>query len=208
MSVSCRYVSLSHVNARLGSKLGALGALSVKLTDWDELRWISVLTQTGDNQWTSVEGLSESEGLPIEQTQLQYLERQLLFHQLIGTHEDIYADLDLAWRLNYAQVQRQQPDSRDVLYVKLDQGYAYRNVTGSGERLFSGLEQSTSAAGSTSRLRSPSSTQLESSSSAGCLSTPIEAGARAASGRRSSQALKRTASCHRTPSSHKIATVR
>ena len=76
--------------------------MSLKLTDWDELRFVSVLTQTGDNQWAEVNGVSESEGLPIRQNQLQYIQRQLLFNQLIGSHEDVIADLDLSWRVNHA----------------------------------------------------------------------------------------------------------
>ena len=133
--------SLTRKKAQLASKLGALGALSLKINDWDEIRLISVLTQTGDSSLNTTQGISESEGLPIRQNQLQYLQRQLFFNQLLGTHEDLYEDLDLSWRLNVAQVQRLQPDTRDLLYVKVDQGYAYRNVTGSGERLFSDLGQ-------------------------------------------------------------------
>ena len=76
--------SLNRQRARLGSKLGALGSLSVKFNDWDELRFVSVLTQTGDNIWSQTQGISESEGLPIRQNQLQYLQRQLLFNQLLG----------------------------------------------------------------------------------------------------------------------------
>lgn len=128
------------VGARQG-QLGLLGSVSWRLNPHDLLRSTTLVTATGDDEAARTTGLSEEEGAAIERSQMTFVQRRLVFQQLQGRHDDLWGDLDVMWQVNGASVARGQPDTRNLLYVQGPDGFVYRNVTGSGERLYTALDQ-------------------------------------------------------------------
>jgi TonB dependent receptor/Carboxypeptidase regulatory-like domain/TonB-dependent Receptor Plug Domain len=121
------------------AQIGLLGTLSYELGKGQDLTAVSVLTQTGDDEASRLTGRGESEGAALRQTELTFIERRLLFNQLLGAH-----DLDafrLDWQVNAATVQREQPDTRGLIYVDSPVGFVYSQTSGSGERFYTDLAQ-------------------------------------------------------------------
>ncbi len=123
------------------SQLGLLGTASYRVGQDHELKLVSLFTQTGDDRTSRTTGIAENEGTSIEQTQLRFIARRLWFNQILGRHQQLFDAIDLDWQVNMALIARDQPDTRDLLYALGPQGFVYRNVTGSGERLFTELGQ-------------------------------------------------------------------
>ena len=122
------------------AQLGVLGSVSYELAEGHPLRLVTLLTQTSDDKTSFVTGVSNAENGPIERTEYKFVERQLLFNQLLGNHDFSGALLD--WQLNMAMVARDQPDSRSVLYtLNAMDDFAFKNAGGSGEHSYSQLGQ-------------------------------------------------------------------
>jgi hypothetical protein len=132
------------------AQIGLLGTASYELAKGHDLTAVSVLTQTGDDEASRVTGRGESEGGQIRQTELTFVERQLLFNQLLGAH-DLTA-LRLDWQVNVAKVQREQPDTRGLIYVESPAGFVYSQTSGSGERFYTDLGQTDLGAGANATL--------------------------------------------------------
>lgn len=122
-------------------QIGTLGTVSYAPTKQHSFSVVSMLTQNGSDETRSISGVDEEEGVPIRQQQYQYVERQLLFNQLLGKHQELGDILDLSWQVNTARTQRDQPDTRNVLYSLQSGEFRFRGVTGSGEHLYTQLEQ-------------------------------------------------------------------
>lgn len=124
------------------AQIGTLGTVSYSPVDDHSISWVTLLTQNGSDNARLITGRSALEGAPIRQTQLQWIERQLLFNQLLGQHDKLGDLLSIKWQLNMARTMRDQPDTRGVLYAENPQGdLAFRGVTGSGEHLYTELRQ-------------------------------------------------------------------
>ena len=134
---------LDQETGTLTSLMGGLASLSVMGPKKDTFKLVSLLTQTMTDEASVLSGLSEQEDAPIRMTQLQFIERQLWLNQLLGHHPSLVKDLTIDWRLNLSQAARSQPDTRSLLYMQRNDGeaYSYRDSTGSGERLFTELDQ-------------------------------------------------------------------
>src|SRR5690606_26147531 len=102
---------------------------------------VSMVTQTGNDSSSQLTGFSEREARYLERTQFQFVERRLLFNQLLGKHEGLAGLLDVSWQLNAALTNRDQPDTRGVVYTEEPEGMALRIITGSGERFYTQLSQ-------------------------------------------------------------------
>jgi outer membrane receptor protein involved in Fe transport len=120
------------------AQLGGLGSISYELAKGHELTAVSVVTQTGDDKASSVTGVTKTEGMPIEQTQLTFVERQLLFNQLLGKHD--LSSLLVDWQVNVARIERGQPDLRNLLYTG-QPGQSPQWVNDSAERIYTDLGQ-------------------------------------------------------------------
>jgi hypothetical protein len=123
------------------AQVGALASLSYEPTPQHRLTGVGMLTQHGEDRASIWRGRSESEGTNIQRTELRFIERQLIFNQLLGEHEDLGGFLTIDWQLNTARTLRDQPDTRGVTYTEGPLGYAFAPVAGSGERLYTNLEQ-------------------------------------------------------------------
>ena len=122
---------------------GGLASLSLKGPQQDTYKFVSLLTQTMDDETSTLNGISEQEDAPVRLTQLQFIERQLWLNQLIGAHPNVLQGLTVDWRVNISKAFRSQPDTRTLLYIQRDDDgpFSYRDTTGSGERLFNELDQ-------------------------------------------------------------------
>ena len=123
--------------------VGGLASLSVKTPQNDTYKFVSVLTQTMNDEASVMTGKQEQEDANVRLTQLQFIERRLWLNQLLGAHPELLQGLQVDWRLNLSNAARAQPDTRSLLYIQrtADQPFFYRDTTGSGERLFSELDQ-------------------------------------------------------------------
>lgn len=146
------YETLNREIGAQEAQLGALGALSYRPSSAHRLSAITLLTQNGEDRASLVTGRSENEGTDIRNTQLRFIERRLLFNQLLGEHGTEADSLSVDWQLNTARILRDQPDTREVLYADGPNGYAFRSVTGSGERLYTTLEQTDYGGGVNARV--------------------------------------------------------
>lgn len=137
-------VELQRLNREVGSReaqIGALATMSYEPTPQHRLSVVSLLTQTGEDRATFTTGLSESEGTNIQQRQLRFIERRLLFNQLTGEHKELADLLTIGWQLNLSRTLRDQPGTRDMMYAERTNGFEFRNESGSGERLYAELQQ-------------------------------------------------------------------
>jgi outer membrane receptor protein involved in Fe transport len=132
------------------AQIGLLGTLSYELGKGHDLTAVSVLTQTGDDEASRVTGRGESEGTEIRQTELTFIERQLLFNQLLGAHD--LGAFRLDWQVNAATVQREQPDTRGLIYIDSPVGFVYSQTSGSGERFYTDLAQQDFGAGANATI--------------------------------------------------------
>jgi outer membrane receptor protein involved in Fe transport len=124
------------------AQIGLLGTASYELAKGHDLTAVSVLTQTGDDEASNVTGRGESEGRDLRQTELTFIERQLLFNQLLGAHT--WEALSIDWQLNLATVQRDQPDTRGLILTESETQpgtFEFSQTSGSGELIFSELSQ-------------------------------------------------------------------
>ncbi|HTV24268.1 MAG TPA: carboxypeptidase regulatory-like domain-containing protein, partial [Polyangiaceae bacterium] len=138
-------VPVETLEREIGSReaqLGALATASYEPEPNHRMTAVSLITQTGEDRATVIRGFSEAEGTDIANTQLRYIERQLIFNQLTGEHDDIADFLTVNWQLNLSRTLRDQPGTSDLLYAEGPSGLLeFRPVSGSGERLYSELNQ-------------------------------------------------------------------
>lgn len=121
--------------------VGALGAAGWKLGPEHQVDAIALYVHSGESSGERLAGVSESDSMPIEATRLAFVERTMAFGQLASRHRFRRAhDLELRWQGNLSWVGRDEPDTRDIVYLDVGDGrLRYKNETGSGERFFSEL---------------------------------------------------------------------
>lgn len=142
-------------------QIGSLGSLSYSPTERHQFTAVTLLTQNAEDTTSILSGLSESENAPIQDTQLVFIERRLIFNQLLGSHEEIADRFSVRWQLNTARTLRDQPDTRRTLYAERPSGLSFESATGSGERLYSNLEQSDFGGGVDLELELESEAKLQ-----------------------------------------------
>jgi outer membrane receptor protein involved in Fe transport len=122
--------------------LGGLGNVSFEPAPNHDVEMFALYTHKGRDRAQLVTGFSETDGLEIEDTRLQFVEQALAFGQLHGRHRLARAgDLVVEWQGNASLARRDEPDTRDIHYFVLEDGrIRYQNQPGSGERFFSSLK--------------------------------------------------------------------
>jgi hypothetical protein len=130
-------------------QLGGLATATLELAEGHSLTTVGLFSQNGTDYTARSEGLSETDGgFPIRTTRFSWLERTLAFGQLLGHHEHVIGPLNLRWQLNASYGARSVPDMRDVLYRQNTRGdWVWRDVSGSGERFYSSLGDTTFGGG-------------------------------------------------------------
>jgi hypothetical protein len=130
-------------------QLGGLATATLELAEGHELTAVGLFSQNATDYTARTEGLSETDGgFPTRATRFSWTERTLAFGQLLGRHDAILGPLNMRWQLNVSYGARSVPDMRDVLYRQNPRGdYVWRDVSGSGERFYSSLGDTTYGGG-------------------------------------------------------------
>ncbi len=146
--------SLMQIEDDATTEQANLGA--VAMTGWapskgQNIHLVGLYTHTGDVLASQVTG-TENNASVVDRTRLQFLQRELAFGQLLGTHT-LAKHAILDWQGNVARVAQHEPDTRDLLRTQLDDGrYAITSGAGASERLFGELADTTLGAGLSLRV--------------------------------------------------------
>jgi hypothetical protein len=140
-----RAPSMLQLDDRQGSEqanLGAVGAVGWKPASGHKLDLFTLYAHTGDVSASEVTGTDNTSTI-IDRTRLQFLQRELLFAQLVG--DDRLADkVILEWQANVARVAQYEPDTRDLQRTRVPDGrMAISTSAGGSERLFGELADTT-----------------------------------------------------------------
>lgn len=88
----------------------------IKLDARNTLKLTSLLSRVSDDEGRVYRGFNRDAGAEIEVTRLRWLERMLLYEQLVGQHALNEAGMRLDWRYVFSQASRQEPDLRETRY--------------------------------------------------------------------------------------------
>lgn len=123
---------------------GAYTSVAYQPAKGHELRLMGLHSQSSQDTATKYEGFDKGLANNVTATQLDWVQRGLTLGQLSGRHG--FSDLnaaELGWDLSAARATRDQPDRRDVVYVRAVRpesgvdGWNYVNGSESGRHFFS-----------------------------------------------------------------------
>lgn len=147
--------SVMQLTDEAGSENASLGAIaSVGWTpkSGHKLDLFNMYSHQADISASSVTGTENNSSI-VDRTRLQFLQRELMFTQLIGEHR-LAPKAILEWQGNVARVAQHEPDTRDLLRTQTPDGrFAISSSVGAAERLFG--ELSDTAVGGGAALRMP-----------------------------------------------------
>jgi outer membrane receptor protein involved in Fe transport len=133
------------------ASLGGVGMAGWTPKKGQNIHLVGLYAHTGDALASQVSG-TENNASVVDRTRLQFLQRELVFGQLLGEHK-LAPRAILEWQGNVARVSQHEPDTRDLLRTRLDDGrYAIANGAGASERLFGELADTTLGAGVSLRV--------------------------------------------------------
>ncbi|HMG24077.1 MAG TPA: TonB-dependent receptor, partial [Kofleriaceae bacterium] len=124
------------------ANLGALGGVGWSPASGHKVDLFALYAHTADIATSDVIG-TEASTANVERTRMQFLQRELLFTQLVG--DDRIADsVILEWQGNVSRVAQHEPDTRDLARSPTgDGGMVISTTPGSAERVFSELTDDT-----------------------------------------------------------------
>ncbi len=112
-----------------------------------QVNLIALYTHTAEDSASIVSGIDGNTSI-VERSRLQFVERQMIFTQLVGESALADGKAILGWQANVARVSQDEPDTRDVVRVQgVDGRYAIDTTSGSAERLFSELGDTSGGGG-------------------------------------------------------------
>ncbi len=133
------------------AQLSAIGSAGWTPKSGHRLDVFTLYSHGTDISASQVTG-TENNSSVVDRTRLQFLQRELVFGQLIGEHK-LAPTAILEWQGNVARVAQHEPDTRDLLRTQTPDGtYAISTSAGSSERLFGELADTTVGGGAAIRL--------------------------------------------------------
>lgn len=150
-----RREQLSTTSGVAEATVGALGNVGVDLDNDNQLNLLGLYSHVGEDTTFLANGYSESDSSDIDVSRMQFVERQLAFAQLHGTHKlSRKHGLELRWQGNYAETRRDELDSRDLVYT-VDQNNLrnYKDQPGSGQHFWQALKDTSGGGGFDLRVR-------------------------------------------------------
>ena len=133
---------LSRETTQRSALLGGLGAVTLELNDHDSIGLTVMASEAGDDYSGFITGYSQELEDDVYIRRLRWVQRSLLFGQLIGDHKRFLStSARLKWQVNGALGGRQEPNTRDLRYDQQPRGPAWVQGAGSGELLFNALAQ-------------------------------------------------------------------
>jgi TonB-dependent receptor len=122
------------------STIGGLLNTGIELAPGHSINLFGLYTHVGEGASSRVTGFYYQASSDIDRYRLQFVERDLGFLQLSGSHRVPGAGrLELRWQGNASLTHRDELDSRDLAYLLSAEGPTYYNNVGSGQRFFSNL---------------------------------------------------------------------
>jgi len=135
--------------------VGGLANVGIDLDADNQLNLLGLYTHVGEDTSSFSTGFSETDSSDIDVSRLSFVERQLGFAQLHGTHKLSRArGLELRWQGNVATTRRDELDSRDLVYTVDPSGERrYKDQPGSGQHFWQTLQDTAGGGGFDVRLR-------------------------------------------------------
>ncbi len=125
------------------TQLGGLGGFHLELSDEDDLSLVLLWSQNSESYTGVGLGYDFELDQDVEQTRIRWVERSMYFAQLAGEHRGLPFGMRARWSWNGSLGGRSEPDTRDLVYSgRVGEGpFAWRDIAGSGSRLYLGLDQ-------------------------------------------------------------------
>lgn len=123
------------------ASVGALAGAGWNPASGHKLDLFTLYTHSADISTSEVTGTDANSAI-IQRTRLQFMERDLLFTQLVGDSR-LHDRAILEWQANVARTGQREPDTRDLLRVRTDNGMVISTGSSSSERLFGELADTT-----------------------------------------------------------------
>lgn len=135
--------------------VGGLANVGIDLNADNQLNLLGLYTHVGEDTTSFANGYSEADGSDIAVSRMMFVERQLGFLQLNGTHKlNRERGLEFRWQGNVATTSRDELDSRDLAYiVSPTGGLQYKDQPGSGQHFWQVLEDLSGGGGVDARVR-------------------------------------------------------
>jgi hypothetical protein len=133
---------------RVSGSTSALANVGLQLSRDHELSVLGLYLVNADSTATSAAGYDLQSATDFLSTRLQFTQRQLLFNQVKGFHRlPVLHDAEVDWQANYARVNRNEPEVRDMRYFVDEQGDArIRFQPNSAERFYLDLSEDSGGA--------------------------------------------------------------
>lgn len=150
-----RIERLSTTTGTAEATIGALGNAGIELDNDNQLNLLGLYSHVGEDTTFLANGFSEQDSSNIDVSRMQFVERQLAFVQLHGTHKlNRKQGLELRWQGNYAETRRDELDSRDLVYtVDQNDNRNYKDQPGSGQHFWQELIDHSGGGGVDLRVR-------------------------------------------------------
>lgn len=133
------------------ANLGAIASVGWTPAAGHKVDVFNMYSHSGDITASQVTG-TENNSSVVDRTRLQFLQRELLFTQVLGEHK-VAPKAIVEWQGNVAKVSQYEPDTRDLLRTQTPDGrFAISNSVGAAERLFGDLSDTTLGAGAAVRV--------------------------------------------------------
>src|SRR5262249_10694540 len=122
------------------ANLGGLVNIGWSLAAGHRLGLVSLYTHANDNAAQVTDGTIAYINSQVgRKTRIRFATRDLLFNQVTGDHA-LSPRLTLAWQGNLSVTGQDEPDLRDLLYLKSSDGlYRFQNQAQSGDRTYNDL---------------------------------------------------------------------
>ena len=133
------------------ANLGAIASVGWTPVSGHKIDVFNMYSHSGDITASQVTG-TENNNSVVDRTRLQFLQRELLFTQVLGEHK-VAPKAIVEWQGNVARVSQYEPDTRDLLRTQTPDGrFAIANAVGAAERMFGNLSDTTLGAGAAVRV--------------------------------------------------------
>ena len=114
--------------------------MAVQLAPLHRISLTALFSQSSDRETRIYQGFSQEQFSELWNSRLRFVARSLGLLQLRGSHHFEPAQRsasDLEWAASYSAAAREEPDNREVTYLKKDDGLFHFTPKGtSGQRFF------------------------------------------------------------------------
>lgn len=129
------------------STIGGLGTAGWAKGANHQVNLVMLYAHSGDVMGSDVTGVDNSTA-QVDRLRLRFLQREMIFGQLVGEHTLGGGRAIVNWQANLARVGQNEPDTRDLLRAYTPAGdLVINDGSGSAERLFATLEDLTGGGG-------------------------------------------------------------